>query len=129
MAGFFKKPWWVGPLALVAGMAIGHTGAAKPPGLASVKGYEIIKGRGRLPRNGSIVVIARCPTGKQVIGGGYVAPSVADATDLSIRDRNNTWRVGFKSNGGSGDASVYAICATAKQAQRTVASSLAAANR
>jgi hypothetical protein len=129
MAGFFKKPWWVGPLALVAGMAIGHTGATKPPGLASVKGYEIIKRRGSLPRNGSVVIIATCPAGKQVIGGGYVSPSVGDATELSIRDSNDAWRVAFKSNGGSGDASVYAICATAKRTQKTAATSLAVANR
>ena len=32
---------------------------------------------------------------------------------LSRPEDDNGWRVDFKSNGGSGDASVYAICATA----------------
>ena len=127
MIEFFKKPWWVGPL--VAGLALGHQGTTKPAGPAGVTGYEKINNRGTLPRNGSVVVIATCPAGKQVIGGGYVSPSVGDATELSIRDSNDAWRVAFKSNGGSGDASVYAICATAKRTQKTAATSLAVANR
>ena len=49
-----------------------------------------------------------------MIGGGYVAPSVGATTDLSILGDNSAWRVGFKSNGGSGEASVYAVCVTAK---------------
>jgi hypothetical protein len=48
-----------------------------------------------------------------VIGGGYVVPSVLDTAPLSRPEGNYAWRVDFKSNGGSGDASVYAICAAA----------------
>jgi hypothetical protein len=114
MIGFLKKPWWVGPLALIAGIAVGHQGKTKPAGPVGVRGSEIVNSRGTLPRNGSVVVIATCPAGKRVIGGGYVAPSVGDATDLSIPGGNSAWQVGFKSNGGSGDASVYAVCVTAK---------------
>jgi hypothetical protein len=114
MFRFLKKPWWVGPLALIAGMAIGHPGKTKPAERAGVRSSEIVNSRGILPRNGSIVVIATCPAGKRVIGGGYVAPSVGDTTDLSIPSGNSAWRVGFRSNGGSGDASVYAVCVTAK---------------
>ena len=47
------------------------------------------------------------------MGGGYVVPSAADTTDFSGPAGNNAWRVNFKSNGGSGAASVYAICVTA----------------
>src|SRR5450756_1724255 len=76
MIGFLKKPWWVGPLALIAGIAVGHPGKTKPAGPVGVRGSEIVNSRGTLPRNGSVVVIATCPAGKRVIGGGYVAPSV-----------------------------------------------------
>ena len=114
MIGFLKKPWWVGPMALVAGMAVGHSGKTKPAGPGGVRGSEMVNSRGTLPRNGSVVVIATCPTGKRVIGGGYVAPSVGDTTDLTMLGGNSAWRVGFKSNGGSGDASVYVVCVTAK---------------
>jgi hypothetical protein len=114
MIRFLKKPWWVGPLALVVGMAIGHPGKTKPAEPVGIRGSEIVNSRGILPRNGSVVVIATCAAGKRVIGGGYVAPSVSDTTDLSILGGNSAWRAGFKSNGGSGDASVYAVCVTAK---------------
>ena len=114
MIRFLKKPWWVGPLALVAGMAVGHSGKTKPAEPVGVRGSEIVSSRGTLPRNGSVVVIATCPAGKRVIGGGYVAPNIGATTDLSIPGGNSAWRVGFKSNGGSGDASVYAVCVTAK---------------
>ena len=114
MFGFLKKPWWVGPLALVVGMAVGHPGKTKPAGPVGVRGSEIVNSRGTLPWNGSVVVIATCPVGRRVIGGGYVAPNVGDTTDLSIPGGNSAWRVDFKSNGGSGDASVYAVCVMAK---------------
>jgi hypothetical protein len=57
--------------------------------------------------------VATCPSGKRVLGGGYVAPSGLDTAPLSRPEGDNGWRVDFKSNGGSGDASVYAICAVA----------------
>jgi hypothetical protein len=65
-----------------------------------------------LPLSGSIEVTATCPTGKRVIGGGYVAPSVLDTASSSIPEGDTGWRVEFKSNGGNGDASAYAICAS-----------------
>jgi hypothetical protein len=68
---------------------------------------------GTLPLNGSIVVTATCPTGKRVIAGGYVAPSVLDTASLSRPEGDSGWLVEFKSNGGTGEASVYAICALA----------------
>jgi hypothetical protein len=64
---------------------------------------------GTLPLNGTVAVIATCSAGKRVTGGGYVVPAVGDIAGLG----NNAWRVVFKSNGGSGDASAYAICARA----------------
>jgi hypothetical protein len=114
MIEFFKKPWWVGPLALVAGLVVGHSGKSKPVEPLAVRGSEIVKKRGTLPRNGSVVVIATCPIGKRVIGGGYVAPSAGDAADLSTLGGKSAWRVDFKSNGGSGDASIYAFCVADK---------------
>jgi hypothetical protein len=107
---FFKKPWWVGPL--VACVSIGHHAATNKPATPSsaANGYEVVNNHGTLPRNGKVVVVATCPAGKHAIGGGYVVPSPADTTDSSGRDGINAWRASFKSNGGGGIASVYAIC-------------------
>ena len=110
LIGFFKKPWWVGPL--VACVSINHQAANKPATPATVGGYEVVNNHGILVRNGRIVVVATCPAGKRAIGGGYVAPNAAD-TDFSGPAGNDAWRVSFKSNGGSGTASVYAVCVTA----------------
>jgi len=111
LIGFLKKPWWVGPI--VAGLSVAHPSANKPAGPAADSSYEITNSRGILPRNGRVVVIATCPAGKRAIGGGYVVPSAVDTADISRPEGNNAWRVSFKSNGGSGKASVYAICMTA----------------
>lgn len=110
MIEFFKKPWWVGPL--VAGVAISHP-TTKPAGPAGVTGYEKIVHRGTLPRNGSVVIIATCPDGKLVISGGYDVPRFVGTTGLSRQDGDHAWRAHFKSNGGSGTVSVFAICVTA----------------
>ena len=96
----------------------GPQGAPGPQGQpgtgpAGVAGYEIINTRETLPLNGSIEVTASCPSGKRVIAGGYVAPSVLDTASSSRPEGDNGWRVEFKSNGGMGEASVYAICAMA----------------
>jgi hypothetical protein len=91
----------------------GQPGPTGPAGPAGVSGYEIINNLGTLPLNGTVAVIATCSVGKRVIGGGYVVPATGDIAGLSRPEGNNAWRVDFKSNGGSGDASVYAICATA----------------
>jgi hypothetical protein len=88
----------------------GPPGIAGPPGVA---GYEIINTHETLPLNGSIEVTATCPSGKRVIAGGYVAPSVLDTASSSRPEGDSGWRVEFKSNGGMGEASVYAICAMA----------------
>jgi len=112
LIGFLKKPWWVGPL--VASVSYSHYHANKPAEPATVSGYEIVNNRGILPRNGRVVVVATCPNGKRAIGGGYAAPSAADAVGSPSVEGNNAWRVSFKSNGGGGAASVYAICVTAE---------------
>jgi hypothetical protein len=92
--------------------APGPQGQPGTPGLAGVAGYEIINTHETLPLNGSIEVTATCPTGKRVIGGGYVAPTVLDTASSSRPEGDKGWRVEFKSNGGNGDAAVYAICTT-----------------
>jgi hypothetical protein len=93
--------------------ATGPQGQPGTPGPAAIAGYEIINTRETLPLNGSIEVTATCPTGKRVIAGGYVAPSVLDTASSSRPEGDKGWLVEFKSNGGTGEASVYAICATA----------------
>ena len=110
MLGFFKKPWWVGPL--IAGVSYNHYHAEKSAEPAAVSGYEVVHNRGNLPRNGRVVVVATCPAGKRAISGGYSTPTPADTTDFSNPEGNNGWKVSFKSNGGSGNASVYAVCAS-----------------
>ena len=92
--------------------ATGPQGQPGTPGPAGIVGYEIINTHETLPLNGSIEVTATCPTGKRVIAGGYVAPSVLDTASSSRPEGDKGWRVEFKSNGGKGDASVYAICAS-----------------
>jgi hypothetical protein len=111
LIGFLKKPWWVGPL--IAGVSYNHYHADKPPEPAAVSGYEVVHNRGNLPRNGRVVVVATCPAGKRAISGGFSTPSPADTTDFSNPEGNNAWKVSFKSNGGSGNASVYAVCVNA----------------
>jgi hypothetical protein len=93
--------------------APGPQGQPGTPGPTGIAGYEIINTHETLPLNGSIEVNVTCPTGKRVIGGGYVAPTVLDTASSSRPEGDKGWRVEFKSNGGNGDASVYAICATA----------------
>jgi hypothetical protein len=83
----------------------GQPGTSGPSGVA---GYEIINTQETLPLNGSIEVTATCPTGKRVISGGYVAPTVLDTASSSRPEGDKGWRVEFKSNGGNGDASVLA---------------------
>ena len=90
----------------------GPQGGPGPSGPAGVSGYEIINTHGTLPLNGTVQVVATCSSGKRVLGGGYVVPNEVDTAPLSRPEGDNGWRVDFKSNGGSGDASVYAICAT-----------------
>ncbi len=89
----------------------GPQGASGPSGPAGMSGYEIVNILGTLPTNGTTSVVATCPSGKRVLGGGYVTPSEADTAPLSRPEADNAWRVDFKSNGGSGTASVYAVCA------------------
>jgi hypothetical protein len=91
----------------------GPQGSPGPIGPAGVGGYEIINTMGMLPTNGTVSVVATCPSGKRVLGGGYVVPSETDTAPLSRPEADNAWRVDFKSNGGSGTASAYAICAGA----------------
>lgn len=111
LIGLLKKPWWVGPL--IAGVSYNHYHTDKPPEPAAVSGYEVVHNRGNLPRNGRVVVVATCPSGKRAISGGFSTPSPADTTDFSNPEGNNAWKVSFKSNGGSGNASVYAVCVNA----------------
>ncbi len=111
MIGPFKKTLVVGPL--IAGVSLTHQSANKPTGSEAGNGYQVVNNQGMLPRNGRVVVVATCPAGKRVIGGGYVVPTSVDTTDFSRPKGHDAWRVNFKSNGGNGKASVYAICVTA----------------
>ena len=115
LIGFLKKPWWVGPL--IAGVSYNHYSTGKPPEPTAASGYEIVRNRGTLPRNGKVVLVATCPAGKTAPCHARdqrdSTPSPADTTDFSTPEGNNAWKVSFKSNGGSGNASVYAVCVNA----------------
>jgi hypothetical protein len=92
---------------------VGPVGPAGPAGTAGVSNHEIIFASGDLPLNGDVDVTAACPGEKKVLGGGYIVPSVLDTAPLSAPEGGGgAWRVSFHSNGGSGVAQVYAICAT-----------------
>ena len=108
---FFKKPWWVGPLLAGLAIAIGHPrGTVETTGSISTSGYLRINNSGTLPRYGSVVVTAVCPTGKHLIGGGYVLPGTLATASSSRLESSNSWRVNFRSFGSHGQAKVYAIC-------------------
>lgn len=111
---FFKKPIWFGPLAAGLSLAIGHHVEHKEPkytGSTGASAYQRVNNSGMLPRRGSVVVVASCPAGKRLIGGGYVLPSTFATAKSSRPKGTHAWRVDFKSYGGSGEATAYAICA------------------
>ena len=115
---FFKKPWWVGPLA--AGVAFTHPHADKAEkSTGSIRQSEQrVTAFGTLPRYGSVVVVAACPSGQHLSGGGYKLPSTLSRASSSKAESASAWRVEFKSLGGAGKAMVYAICAPEKTAEK-----------
>jgi hypothetical protein len=108
---FFKKPWWVGPLA--AGVAVSHPHADKPARPADL-GEQKVAASAVLPRYGQVVVVAACPPGMQINRGGYTLPSQLSRASSSRAEGAYAWRVAFKSFGGSGKAEVYAVCTPRK---------------
>jgi hypothetical protein len=116
-----QRSWWLA--ALLAATAV--VGAAPEPSEAAdlrvyyPRGYEIAKGGGGIPASGqSFYVISYCaypPPGAVTTGGGYDFDVPGAATAIESRPvsdaHGNGWRVDFLSNGGSGYAWVYAICA------------------
>jgi hypothetical protein len=111
---FFKKPWWVGPLA--AAVAFMHPHAEKPElTTGSIRTSEQrVTAFGTMPRYGSVVVVAACASGQRLSGGGYKLPSALSRAASSKAEGTNAWRVEFKSLGGAGKAMVYATCIAAK---------------
>ena len=118
MREFFKKPWWVGPLA--AGVAFMHPHADKTEKpTASIRTNEQrVTAQGILPRYGSVVVVASCPSGQHLNGGGYKLPSTLSRASSSKAESASAWRVEFKSLGGAGKATVYATCSPEKTAEK-----------
>src|SRR5262249_34714009 len=107
----WKRRWGVGPR--IAGVSYNHYHADKPQEPAALNGYEVVHSRAVLPRNGRVVVVATCPSGKRAISGGFLTPTPADATDFSNPEGNNAWKGSFKSNCGGGEAPRYAVCVNA----------------
>jgi len=101
----------VGPLAAGVAFLQSHS---KPTAGSTPLEERRISETGVLPRYGNVVVVATCPAGQQMRGGGYTLPSALSKVSYSRADGTNAWRVEFKSLGGSGKAQVYATCAGAK---------------
>lgn len=91
----------------------GDTGAQGPKGdPGGFSGYEIVTNVDTLLPNSGLHVVATCPAGKKVLGGGY-SSSYNLATERSHPINNGTaWDifVNDTDNAGQGVA-VYAICA------------------
>jgi hypothetical protein len=97
--------------------APGPQGQRGPAGPAGVSGWEKVQGDRMLPPNISVTVIATCPTGKFVFGGGYSTYGALGITAQTSKPQgNNAWLVEFSYSGGGGSpvpVTAYAICARA----------------
>jgi hypothetical protein len=90
----------------------GDTGAAGAPG---VSGYEIAFANASLAAGETKELVATCPTGKTVLGGGYSAGHLLETSESHPAGPipgTNQWDVTAKNTElGSTTLLVYAICA------------------
>lgn len=97
--------------------AQGPQGVAGPQGSAGISGYQVITATSATNTTTSKTVVANCPTGEEVLGGGISPESLTDtlAADNSYPDNNNTqWFVSATDLSGSPSPWTlvgYAICA------------------
>lgn len=137
-----RRNWWpivaaaalvVGVLAVVGALLLGGAGAGpagpkgdsgppRPSGTATDLAYQVVEVSQPAPPNGadyysSTAVIAPCPAGKHVLGGGYDVGTISIAVVVS-RSRpaadGSSWEL-WVHNGttSSVNATAYAICAQA----------------
>lgn len=87
-------------------------GPQGPQGIPGVSGYEVVENPIEVQPGGRETVVAQCPTGKKVIGGG------ADGFDMYLIESAPTFdRTGWIADAHNGDVlsdplKAYAICAT-----------------
>lgn len=118
-----QKSWWLA--VLVGGLAATAVVMVRAaPGQSKLNSpgkypnaYSISKGGSDIPQSGTFYSFVTCGEPQVVLGGGYDFDVPGAATAIESRpftDPDNGlvgWRVDFQSNGGSGYAWVYAICA------------------
>ncbi|MEW6473765.1 MAG: hypothetical protein AB1679_16050, partial [Actinomycetota bacterium] len=108
---------------------VGPAGPAGLPGAPGVSGWEIVhSGPVTVPLNGSTKsIVARCPAGKKVFGGGYNSASVTGTDTATVTasfpvagavpnvDPRTTpgWLISARNATGDIMLTAYAICATA----------------
>jgi hypothetical protein len=88
----------VGPAGAVGPVgAVGATGATGAPGAAGVSGYEQVVATNDIVKGAFIQVLAVCPEGKVVLGGGY---GMIDPASLQVWSNgpqgDRSWSVRFR---------------------------------
>ena len=102
----------------------GPAGPPGAPGTPGVSGWEyVVSSAVLLPAGGTRSAVARCPAGKQVIGGGFTSPGVGSTVVEShpvfgpvAGDSRTTpgWIVWARNpSGPDSTLTAYALCATA----------------
>ncbi|HVW33429.1 MAG TPA: hypothetical protein VHL53_12885 [Acidimicrobiia bacterium] len=103
---------------------VGPTGPQGDPGAAGISGWEqVLPAAVSLPTATTKAAVARCPAGKQIFGGGFIAPgagaTVVESHPVFGPVAGNTgttpgWVVWARNPSGPDTTlTVYAICATA----------------
>jgi hypothetical protein len=113
------KKYMAAALAMIAA-AIGFSLISAAPSGADVTGYEIVWQRsGNISSGNDGDTTANCPSGKNAVGGGYLAGgnTVDFKVYLSSPDEVTTNHYGWRVIARNDDAStryfdVYAVCAT-----------------
>jgi len=104
--------------------AIGATGPAGiqgPQGQAGVSGHQRVSATTSIPASFLATLVASCPSGKKVLGGGVQFPSLGSQLDQlklvmhqSYPSSDSSWQVYFSNtNAFAVQATVWAICASA----------------
>jgi hypothetical protein len=97
----------------------GETGPAGPAGPPGVSGWEQRTAFATVPAGGTASAVVRCTTGKQVFGGGFLAPgtgtSVVESHPATVSPGQNPGWIVWARNSSASESTltVYALCAIA----------------
>lgn len=95
--------------------ATGAQGPTGPQGAAGVSGHEIVEVTSEFPVNHIALVLAQCPAGKKVVGGGasYIGVPI-DISSSRPATGGTSWMVGaWNKSASTSTLHVYAICVSA----------------